>query len=412
MRYIDHATFSRLFVRLLIAAGCWSLAISPVFTNASFLLSARSGPPVRLIGSSSQTASSPSPPEQDPYLKLKSELVVLPLSVTDPLGRFVPGLRVDQFEVYEQEVPQKVRFFSTEDVPISVGIILDVSGSMRSKIARAREAFRRFIEFSNPQDEFFAIKFNHKVTPVADFSDGEVLLSYLPFLEAKGRTALYDAIYEGVLKLKKGRYGKRVLLVISDGQDNSSRHGFRALSQLMKESDVQIYTIATPDVIMYYDYFEQEGVSILQQISKLTGGREFTVIGASLLESVCTYIARELRQQYTIGYLSTNSIRDGKWRKIKVRAQMDSSFKITKESLEKLKTDGIPDGILEKLERLRHRKVRALGEELFVNLLKTTIGDEQAIKFKPLILKYAEREKGGKLKVITKSGYFAPLGQP
>lgn len=261
------------------------------------------------------------------FIRLKSELVLLSISVTDQLGRFITGLKPDHFTVYEDNVPQQVKFFSTDDIPISVGLILDVSGSMKSKIARLREAVRRFIEWSNPQDEFFAIAFNKQVTLLADFTDGEVLLTYLPFLRAQGRTALFDAVYEGVLKLRHARRGKRVLLVISDGQDNSSRYSYGALSRLLKESDVQIYTIGTPDPTLYNTYFEQQGIAILQQLSKLTGGRHFTVMGASLLEAVCGMIARELRQQYNIGYVSTNTSRDGKWRRIKIEVAREGNKK-------------------------------------------------------------------------------------
>jgi Ca-activated chloride channel family protein len=275
-----------------------------------------------------RVAATPSESSQDPFIKLKTELVVLSLSVTDGLGRFIPGLKQNQFEILEDDVPQAVKFFSTDDTPISIGIILDVSGSMKSKIARAREAVRRFIEWSNAQDEFFAITFNDDVMLLADFTDGEVLLTYLPFLRAKGRTALFDAVYEGVLKLKHSRYGKRALLVVSDGQDNSSRYSYGALSRLMKEADVQIYTIGTPDPTLYNTYFEQQGISILQQVSKLTGGRHFTVMGASMLEPVCANIARELRQQYNLGYMSSNSGRDAKWRRIQVRVKKEGGDKL------------------------------------------------------------------------------------
>jgi len=264
---------------------------------------------------------------QEQFIRLKSELVLLSISVTDQLGRFVTGLRSDHFTVYEDDVPQQVKFFSTDDIPISVGLILDISGSMKSKIARLREAVRRFIEWSNPQDEFFAIAFNKQVMLLADFTDGEVLLTYLPFLRAQGRTALFDAVYEGVLKLRHARHGKRVLLIISDGQDNSSRYSYGALSRLLKESDVQIYTIGTPDPTLYNTYFEQQGIAILQQLSKLTGGRHFTVMGASLLEAVCATIARELRQQYNIGYISSNTSRDGKWRRIKIEVAREGGKK-------------------------------------------------------------------------------------
>ncbi len=264
---------------------------------------------------------------QEQFIRLKSELVLLSISVTDQWGRFITGLKSDHFTVYEDDVPQQVKFFSTDDIPISVGLILDISGSMKNKIARLREAVRRFIEWSNPQDEFFAIAFNKQVMLLADFTDGEVLLTYLPFLRAQGRTALFDAVYEGVVKLRHARHGKRVLLVISDGQDNSSRYSYGALSRLLKESDVQIYTIGTPDPTLYNTYFEQQGIAILQQLSKLTGGRHFTVMGASLLEAVCATIARELRQQYNIGYISTNTSRDGKWRRIKIEVAREGGKK-------------------------------------------------------------------------------------
>jgi Ca-activated chloride channel family protein len=354
----------------------------------------------------------PSPQSQDLFLKLKSELVVLPISVTDSIGRFIPDLRREQFQVYEEDVPQSIRFFSTEDIPISIGIILDTSGSMKSKMARALEAVRRFIEWSNQQDEFFAITFNHRVTQLADFCDGEVLINYLPFLQAKGRTALYDAVYQGVAKLKGGRYGKRVLLVVSDGQDNSSRYGFRSLSRLMKESDVQIYTIGTPDPTRYDDYFERQGIAILQQISRQTGGRHFTVLGASALESVCIYIARELRQQYTIGYMSSNQAHDGEWRKIKVSARNKANFKLTKQTLENLKSEGVPVVLLNKLEMLKDRKIKAVGEEEYFSVLKAQLPEEEAAKFKVPILKHVKKEEGEKLRVYTKRGYYAPVGQP
>lgn len=408
-RSLHRATLRWFSTKLAMLVGGWWLSL--LLVGASALSLAQEGSGVARPEPSQTTSSLPQP-FQDPFLKLKSELVVLPISVTDSLGRFVPGLRRDQFEIYEQDIPQTPRFFSTEDVPISVGLILDVSGSMKSKIARAREAFRRFIEFSNAQDEFFAIAFNHQVMHLAGFTDGEVLLSYLPFLQAKGRTALYDAVYEGVLKLKQGRYGKRVLLVISDGQDNSSRHGARSLSRLLKESDVQIYTVATPDPTQYNDYFERQGVSILQHISKLTGGRQFTVYSASTLEPVCIYIARELRQQYTIGYTSSNSLPDGKWRTIKVHARRDPRFKITKESLEKLKGEGVPDEVLRKLASLKDRKIKVVGEEPFLEVVRTTIGHDHAAQFQSLILKHAEREEGEKLRVHTKKGYYAPPSQP
>jgi Ca-activated chloride channel family protein len=387
---------------VLMSAG---LSGAPGFTGAQEKTPAGASP------SSPQTPSPRSSVTPDPLLKLKSELVVLPVSVTDPWGRFVPGMKREQFEVYEENIPQDIRFFSTDDAPISIGVILDVSGSMKSKIARAREAVRRFTEWSNPQDEFFAIAFNNRVNLMADYTDGEVLSSYLLFLEAKGRTALYDAIYEGVSKLKQARFGKRVLLVVSDGQDNSSRYSYGSLSRLMKESDVQIYTIGTPDPTAYDDYFERLGISILQQISKLTGGRQFTVTEASILEPVCITIARELRQQYIIGYMSSNTTRDGQWRKVNVRVQGEMKFKLTDRSLRKLGSDGVPDDVVSKLEPLKNRTVKALQEEGFLEYLKTTVG-EDILEYRQPILEHVQKEKSEKLNIHTKRGYYGPRAQP
>jgi Ca-activated chloride channel family protein len=412
MKGMDRKMLRSNVTRLGILVVSWVFLLMSTLGSAPGLGQGREGSGSGGPAADALAALSPARQTQDLFLKLKSELVVLPISVTDSWGRFIPGLKREQFDVYEQEVPQSIRFFSTEDTPISVGVILDISGSMKHKIARALEAVRRFVEFSNPQDEFFAITFNNRVSHLADFCDGEMLINYFLFLETKGRTAVYDAVYEGVVKLQKARYGKRVLLLVSDGQDNASRYGPRSVSQLLKESDVQIYSIGIPDPTRYDDYFERQGLAILQQLSRPTGGRHFTVSSASGLEPVCIYIARELRQQYTLGYLSSNPARDGQWRRVKVNARPEMNFKLTNRSLQNLKEARVPPEVLEKLGDLKDVKIKALGEEEYFSFLKTKVGGSLSDEIKPAILGNVNREDSGKLRVFTKRGYYAPRTQP
>ena len=177
-----------------------------------------------------------------------SRLVLVPVSVTDPMQRFVTGLNRDNFEVYEGKKPQRIQNFSSEDVPVSLGTILDVSGSMNDKMSRVREAVNQFCEASNPQDEFFLVTFSDEPRLAVDFtSNPEDLKKELVFTQPKGRTSLLDAIYLGLRKMKNAKYGKRALLVISDGGDNHSRYGEREIKGLAKESDVMIYSIGVFD---------------------------------------------------------------------------------------------------------------------------------------------------------------------
>jgi Ca-activated chloride channel family protein len=177
-----------------------------------------------------------------------SRLVLVPVSVTDPMQRFVTGLNRDNFEVFEGATQQRIQHFSSEDVPVSMGIILDVSGSMADKMDRVREAVNQFCDASNPQDEFFMIVFSDVPRLAVDFtSNPSDIKKELLFTPPKGRTSLLDAIHMGVAKMKNARYGKKALLIISDGGDNHSRYGEREVKGGAKESDVMIYSIGIFD---------------------------------------------------------------------------------------------------------------------------------------------------------------------
>jgi Ca-activated chloride channel family protein len=268
-----------------------------------------------------QTPASPQKPAQDqaPVVKERTEIVTLTVTVTDPYNRLVTGLDKQHFEVFEDKVKQSIEFFADEDVPVSLGIVFDVSGSMKGKLDRAREALKAFIQTSHDNDDFFLVGFNQRANLIAEFTDGDSLINKLTFVDPKGQTALYDASYLGIEKVKQGRHTKRALLLISDGQDNSSRYSYGELRKLLKEADVQIYSIGIVEMGGGAgSTLDLQGQSILEEIAQVTGGKAFFPRSAAELEDATTRIALELRHQYSIGYTPTNIKRDGRWHKIRV----------------------------------------------------------------------------------------------
>ena len=255
-----------------------------------------------------------------------SRLVLVPVSVTDPMQRFVTGLNRDNFEVFEGAKPQRIQHFSSEDVPVSLGIILDISGSMSDKLERVRDAVNQLCEVSNPQDEYFMITFADEPRLAVDFTTNpDDLRKELVFTQPKGRTSLLDAIHLALRKMKNARYGRRALLVISDGGDNHSRHGEREIRGLAKESDVMIYSIGVFDRYMPTPE-ELRGPALLGDIADPTGGRAFTVDNPNIMPSVARHIGMELRTQYVLAYRPQDAPHNGKWRKIRVRLRLPRKF--------------------------------------------------------------------------------------
>ncbi len=253
-------------------------------------------------------------------IKQHTSLVTVDVTVTDKQYRQISGLGKDHFEVYEDKVRQQIDFFSDEDRPASIGVIFDLSGSMKGKLTRAREALQSFIQTSHNEDDFFLVGFNDRASLLAELSDGDAVLRKLSYADATGRTALYDAAYLGVEKVKEGRHDRRALLIISDGQDNASRYNYGELKKLLKEADVQIYCIGITEEGMYAGgLMDQQGQVTLDEISRVTGGLAFYPKSFGEMEDAVTRIALVLRHQYSIGYVPLNEQRDGKWRKIKVR---------------------------------------------------------------------------------------------
>jgi len=249
-------------------------------------------------------------------------LVVVNITVTDPYDRIVTGLDQSNFEVYDDKVPQQISAFSTEDAPISVGLVFDSSGSMSDKIEKSKEAALQFFKTSNPQDEFMLVNFNERPDLVSSFtSKFENLQDRLILVKAGGKTALLDAIYLAITEMKKATTNRKALLVISDGGDNHSRYTERDIRKAVKESDVEIFAVGVFEAPAGRGRTPEEagGPGLLSELSEVSGGRMFSVEDVNELPDIMEKISIELRNQYVIGYKPSNLVRDGRWRRIKVK---------------------------------------------------------------------------------------------
>ncbi|HXN23487.1 MAG TPA: VWA domain-containing protein [Candidatus Dormibacteraeota bacterium] len=254
-------------------------------------------------------------------IRIAVDLALVNITITDPYNRLVTGLEQDNFRVFEDNVEQEVVHFSSEDVPISIGVIFDLSGSMSNKVDKARSAAVQFFKTANPQDEFFLVSFNERAELTSPFTQSvEDLQQRMLYTTAKGRTALLDAIYLGLSEMRGARNPKRALLIISDGGDNHSRYNERDIKNFVKESDVQIYAIGIYNPLGYRPTNEEvNGPTLLSELTELTGGRVFNVENLGDLPDVATKIGMELRNQYVLGYRPSNHTHDSKWRKIKIK---------------------------------------------------------------------------------------------
>lgn len=260
--------------------------------------------------------------DDDEKVVVTTNLVPLTLTVTDKDGVSVKGLGKDAFTVFDNKVAQEIVYFSDADAPASIGVVFDLSGSMGGeKLARAREALDHFMQTGHEKDEYFLIGFNSRVQLLVDqTSNADAVIDKLRLAETAGSTSLYDAVYLGIEKVMRGTHSKRVLLVISDGDDNNSRYSFKELRHLLKESDVLIYGIG----ILSEDERGSVGIGgqlVLDNLASCTGGKSFFPDGVDEMNETFERIALELRHQYSIGFRPTNFVSDGKWHKIKVKVQ-------------------------------------------------------------------------------------------
>jgi Ca-activated chloride channel family protein len=255
-------------------------------------------------------------------IRVDTTLVLIPVTVTDPLNRPVTGLEKEHFRLQEDNVEQSISHFASEDEPISVGIVFDASGSMGNKLAKSRQAVAQFSKRANPEDEFFLVLFDSAPELAVGFTtDTEEVQNKLIFTKSKGTTALLDAIYLAMHEMKKARNPRKAVLVISDGGDNNSRYTESEIKAVVREADVQIYGIGIYEPAGSRGRTAEElaGPSLLSDIAGQTGGRAYEVDNLSDLPDIAAKIGVELRYQYVLGYSPTNQQRDGKYRRVKVR---------------------------------------------------------------------------------------------
>ncbi len=253
------------------------------------------------------------------FIRMNVNLVLVPVTITDPMNRLVTGLEQNDFQVFENNGEQKISSFACDDAPVSIGIIFDLSGSMTSKLIRARDAILTFIKTANPQDEFFVIGFNDRPELIEDFTSSVTdIQARLATVHAGHRTALLDAIYYGVNEMQFAKHERKALLVVSDGGDNRSRYTEGEVRAKVRESDVEIFSIGIFDPYAPTPE-ERMGPELLEELSDDSGGRLFRVDDIDEMSDVAEKISMELRNQYVIGYRPSDLTHDGKWRKVRVK---------------------------------------------------------------------------------------------
>jgi len=274
----------------------------------------------------STVISSPPSPNQGQSHTIKSrvDMVVLHTTVTDDKGQFISNLKKDNFRVYEDKVAQKISIFQRQDIPVTMGLVIDNSGSMREKRAQVHAAAVAFVRTSNPQDEVFVVNFNegYHLDLNEDFtSDPKELDQALGRIDSRGSTALYDAVIGSLDHVKKGHKDKRVLLVITDGDDDASKMSFEYTIKAAEGSDAAIYAIGlfSGDDRKNEKKMVRHSRKILIELAEATGGMAYFPDDLDQVTPVCEQVAHDIRNQYTLGYYPTNTAKDGTFRTVHVQ---------------------------------------------------------------------------------------------
>jgi Ca-activated chloride channel family protein len=262
---------------------------------------------------------------QDFTLSVDVELVQLPISVLDAKGRPVDGLTKDHFQIFEDNALQQIKLFQHEDIPLSLGLVIDNSGSMRNKRERVNSSALSFVRESNPDDETFIVNFDDSAYLEQDFT-GSIgdLIDALDNLDTRGETALYDAVYLSVDHVKAGKKDKKALLLISDGEDNVSKYGFNKVVEALRESKVTLYAIGLLEENdqrggLFKKPPSKKAKEALEKFAEITGGQAYFPKSLDEVEELVKDIAHDLRNHYTLGYTPTNRKLDGSWREIRVK---------------------------------------------------------------------------------------------
>jgi Ca-activated chloride channel homolog len=255
-------------------------------------------------------------------IRVNKTLVLINVTVTDPLNRFVTGLEREHFRLFEDKVEQQISDFSSDDAPISIGLVFDTSGSMGPKLQKSRQAAVEFFKTANPSDEFFLVQFNDRPELSVPFTtDTDTIQSALTFTQSRGKTALLDSVYLAMHEMKRAKNSRKALLVISDGGDNSSRYTETEIKSAVREADVQIFAIGIYESMASRGRTPEEaaGPSLLNELAEQTGGRAYAVENVTELPDIAAKIGIELRNEYILGYTPKNKEKDGRYRRVQVK---------------------------------------------------------------------------------------------
>ena len=255
-------------------------------------------------------------------LRADSTLVVIPVTVTDPSNRFVLNLERNRFSVFEDGVQQHVSQFADEDAPLSIGLLVDVSGSMGQKLSVSKAAVSEFLKTMNPQDEAFLVEFSDHADLTLGFThDANAIVNKMNSVQSGGLTALLDAVHLSLEQMKHAKNPRKAMLILSDGGDNNSRFSSTDIEQVVREADVQIYSMGVFEPVLFPSLSAAvvSGPALLAEISEQTGGRVFPARSVSALPAIARRIGVELRNVYILAYAPSNRSRDGSFRKVEVK---------------------------------------------------------------------------------------------
>jgi len=273
-----------------------------------------------------QDRSQPQKDDKGYIFRVEALEVQLPVSVLDQKGRPVDGLKQEHFQVFEDKVPQTIKTFRHEDIPLSLGLVIDNSGSMRNKRERVNSSALSFVRESNPEDETFIVNFDDSAYLEQEFT-GSIgdLIDALENVDARGETALYDALYLAADKVTKdGKKDKKVLLVISDGEDNASKYGINKVIEALRQSKVALYAIGLLEEDdsrggLFRKPPSKKAKDELLKFAEITGGRAYFPKTLDEVDELVKHIAHDLRNHYTLTYTPTNTKLDGSWRDVTVK---------------------------------------------------------------------------------------------
>jgi Ca-activated chloride channel family protein len=304
------------FLSVILLAACWVgwwTGITPARAqDARVSIEPRDIPEISSKGSANRSAN----------IRVDSNLVLIPVLVTDRQDRLVTGLEKERFKLFEDKVEQEIKHFGSEDAPISVGLVFDCSGSMGAKLQKSRAAVAQFLKTANPEDEFSLVEFSDRARLTVHFTgQGNEIQSRLMFVQSKGRTALLDAIYLSLDEMRRARHPRKAILIVSDGGDNCSRYTIREVKNRVREADVQIYSIGIEEPLGARGRSPEElaGPALLDEIASLSGGRLYEVEDLNELPDIAAKIGTALRNQYMLGFSPSELKRDGKYHRIEVK---------------------------------------------------------------------------------------------